>query len=116
MGDTPLQRLFGAIGPKALDFLRERVSALRPDGDVHMEQAKGAVVGASSERCHWVARSGDLLVAIAGHPLIEAPDPARTFLDEFRARGVESLQLIKVADGHKKSIPYRAVLASDFAL
>jgi asparagine synthase (glutamine-hydrolysing) len=89
--DTPLERLWGALTSQAGSHIPGALGAGRTEGDVKA----GAALGVADARGHWLARSGSLIVALAGHPITEAADPAQKVLEDFRTRGRLALDGLK---------------------
>jgi asparagine synthase (glutamine-hydrolysing) len=93
---NPLQRLLGLLGQDRLST--ERLRASFDGGCMQVGAARGALLGAPKAKGHWLARSDDLLVALAGKPSFNGPalaNPAQKVLADFRSRGLLFLESIR---------------------
>lgn len=96
MPETPLQRIFGGIGPAGYGASPDAPVGLRIESD----PARGARLGVADAFGHWLARRGSLMAALAGRPMFEtalhgAANPAERLLEEFLSHGAAALERIK---------------------
>jgi asparagine synthase (glutamine-hydrolysing) len=96
---------------------KRRLATFDPDS-MELHAVRDLVLGTARTKGHWLARSGDLLVALAGNPRFDGAvpaNPAEQVLTDFRSRGPLVLENVKgtfalaVVDAAAKS----AMLAID---
>src|SRR4051794_8568928 len=96
MDDTPLERIWGIVNARAAS--ENATTPAFPDGRNAVDSSSGSAIGVASARQHWLARTSELLVAVAGKPYF-APevdvDPAQAVAADFRSSGLATLKKIK---------------------